>query len=173
LSGESESQPTLVVTGDALLKLTVSLFSPFGAGAMPYLRQRRRNRVCNVPIEPGADWHSLPEELLMATGVRESRTSGQDVRYSRLDGNGHFRTAMTTVTPTASGSTVIHPTVCPYLALYMPEGGGNKLSFCYGQQKRVLTVRECARAQGFPDNWKFLSDSERPSTIVRDVSRIL
>lgn len=33
----------------------------------------------------------------------------------------------------------------------------------------MLSVRECARAQGFPDSWKFLSVSERPSTVVRDV----
>lgn len=119
MSGESESQPTLLVTGDALLKLTVSLFSPSAlVHALPTTTTMYRNRVCNVPIEPGADWRSLPEELWIATAT----ASGRDVRYSRLDGNRHFRTAMTTVTPTASGSTVIHPTVCPYLALYMPEG---------------------------------------------------
>jgi site-specific DNA-cytosine methylase len=37
----------------------------------------------------------------------------------------------------------------------------------------VLTVRECARAQGFPDSWEFLSGSERPSTIVGDVSPVV
>ncbi|KAF8503256.1 S-adenosyl-L-methionine-dependent methyltransferase [Russula emetica] len=104
-------------------------------------------RVCNVAIELGADWRSLPEELAID---RSSRKEGQqrDVRYSRIDGSAHFRTATTTVAPNAQGSTVIHPT-----------------------QKRVLTVRECARAQGFPDSWKFLSVSEKPSTIVRDQLR--
>jgi len=111
-------KPLLLVTGNALLKLTVSLFSPFRRWCMPYLRQRQCNRVCNVAIKPGADWRSLPEELSIATATREPKTSGQrDVRYSRLDGNGHFRTAMTNVAPTAAGSTVIHPTVRPYLAL--------------------------------------------------------
>ena len=47
------------------------------------------------------------------------------------------------------------------------------MSIDYVQQKRVLTIRECARAQGFPDHWKFLSDSKRPSTIVRDVRRCI
>jgi hypothetical protein len=56
-------------------------------------------------------------------GARESKTPGhKDVRYSRLDGNGHFRTAMTNVAPNAAGSTVVHPTVRPHFALYV---GGN------------------------------------------------
>ncbi|KAI9446182.1 S-adenosyl-L-methionine-dependent methyltransferase [Lactarius indigo] len=107
-------------------------------------------RVCNVAIKPGADLRSLPRQLQIKKPPTDgaTKTSSRDTRYSRVDGGGHFRTAMTVVTPNSQGSTVIHPS-----------------------QKRVLTVRECARAQGFPDTWKFLSVSERPSTIVRDQLR--
>ena len=64
-------------------------------------------RVCNIAIEPDADWRTLPPELPIGNYSRKQR----DVRYSRIDGSGHFRTAVTTVAPTAQGSTVIHPTV--------------------------------------------------------------
>ena len=30
-------------------------------------------------------------------------------------------------------------------------------------------MRECARAQGFPDHWRFLSVNDRPNRIVDDV----
>jgi DNA (cytosine-5)-methyltransferase 1 len=69
------------------------------------------DRVCNVAIMPGADWRSLPEAL--SIGKDPSERKARDVRYSRIDGSGHFRTAMTTVTPSAQGTTVIHPTVRP------------------------------------------------------------
>jgi hypothetical protein len=69
-------------------------------------------RVCNVAIEVGADWRTLPEELVIDGPFRKEKGSGQrDVRYSRIDGSGHFRTATTTVAPNSQGSTVIHPTV--------------------------------------------------------------
>ena len=69
-------------------------------------------RVCNIAIERGADWRTLPEELALDRNGRKERASGQrDVRYSRIDGSGNFRTAMTTVAPSAQGTTVIHPTV--------------------------------------------------------------
>jgi DNA (cytosine-5)-methyltransferase 1 len=66
---------------------------------------------------PGADWRSLPEALSIRKDSDEKK--GRDVRYSRIDGSGHFRTAMTTVTPSAQGATVIHPTVCPVPSSYM------------------------------------------------------
>jgi hypothetical protein len=70
-------------------------------------------RVCNVAIERGADWRSLPEELLIDRNSRKEKAPGQqrDVRYSRVDASGYFRTATTTVAPNAQGSTVVHPTV--------------------------------------------------------------
>jgi site-specific DNA-cytosine methylase len=54
-------------------------------------------------------------------------------KFERLDGEGHFKVLMTTVN--AQGS-MLHPT-----------------------QRRLLTVRECARAQGFPDWVHFHSDA--------------
>jgi DNA (cytosine-5)-methyltransferase 1 len=81
------------------------------------------DRVCNVAMERGADWRSLPQELSIATGARDPEKTSQqrDVRYSRLNGSGHFRTAMTTVAPNSQGSTVIHPNVRPFLMT--PAGG--------------------------------------------------
>jgi DNA (cytosine-5)-methyltransferase 1 len=73
-------------------------------------------RVCNVAIEPGADWRSLPRQLdLKKPGPHGAAKASRDTRFSRVDGNGHFRTAMTTVMPNAQGATVVHPTVRPHL----------------------------------------------------------
>ena len=129
--------------------------------------------MCNVAIERGADWRSLPKELAIDRSGRKERAPGQqrDVRYSRIDGSGHFRTATTSVAPNAQGSTVVHPTVrhSSLFSFSLWCKRLEKLISGVKQQKRVLSVRECARAQGFPDSWKFLSVSERPSTVVRDV----
>ncbi|KAG1724751.1 S-adenosyl-L-methionine-dependent methyltransferase [Suillus paluster] len=54
--------------------------------------------------------------------------------YQRLNADMYFSTALTTVLPNTKGGQVLHPS-----------------------QKRILTVRECARAQGFPDDYKFVS----------------
>ena len=69
-------------------------------------------RVCNVAMKPGADWRSLPRQLHMKKQQGGGATS-RDVRFSRINGGGHFRTAMTTVMPHSQGATVIHPSVCP------------------------------------------------------------
>lgn len=68
--------------------------------------------------------------------------------YGRLDPDGLFRTAMTTVRPNSKESVVLHPT-----------------------QKRVLTVREVARAQGFPDTYEFASVCVQRRGIIEDQYR--
>lgn len=70
-------------------------------------------RVCNVAIQPGADWRSLPRQLQIK---KSDGAAKRDTRFSRIDGGAHFRTAMTTVMPHSQGATVIHPSVCPRFA---------------------------------------------------------
>ncbi|KAJ2737065.1 hypothetical protein IW152_000328 [Coemansia sp. BCRC 34962] len=97
-------------------------------------------RVCRVKLEPGMDHHSLPEKLqpwcLTAKESAASRHNGWKGLYGRLDPNGCFGTALTELQPMGKSGTVL---------LY--------------DQRRVLSVRECARAQGFPDTFEFLSTS--------------
>ncbi|KAH9945791.1 S-adenosyl-L-methionine-dependent methyltransferase [Epithele typhae] len=84
-------------------------------------------RTVNVPLVPNAGFIDI---------------------YGRLDGQGHFGTALTTVNPSSKGGKVLHP-----------------------EQKRALTVRECARAQGFPDSYMFCSTSTKDSKITEDQLR--
>lgn len=69
-------------------------------------------QVCNVAIKPGADWRSLPRQM-QPIKKPDGGAKRRDTRFSRIDGAGHFRTAMTIVMPHAQGATVLHPTVCP------------------------------------------------------------
>ncbi|KAI0636601.1 S-adenosyl-L-methionine-dependent methyltransferase [Trametes polyzona] len=101
-------------------------------------------RVVNVPIAPDAG--HIGNRLY-------DRKTGKPKKiyltmYGRINGKGQFVTAMTTIAPNAKGGKVIHP-----------------------EQKRILTVRECARAQGFPDSYRFLSDKMKPRQQIADQLR--
>jgi DNA (cytosine-5)-methyltransferase 1 len=41
------------------------------------------------------------------------------------------------------------------------------------QQKRIVTIQECARSQGFPDHYQFLSINKELPKIVQDVRQHL
>ncbi|THH29585.1 hypothetical protein EUX98_g4594 [Antrodiella citrinella] len=98
-------------------------------------------RVTNIPMEPKANHELLPPELSMPS----KKGSGYKSVLGRIDGDGHFRTALTKVNPGAKGGSVLHPT-----------------------QKRIVTVRECARSQGFPDHYQFLSLQNSTSGQIND-----
>lgn len=95
-------------------------------------------RICQISLKPGSDHHSLPEKLkpwcLSHADSAASRHGGWKGLFGRLDNDSHFPTALTAIEPMGKQGSVIHPT-----------------------QKRVVTVRECARVQGFPDTFKFHS----------------
>ncbi|KAK7034044.1 hypothetical protein VNI00_012475 [Paramarasmius palmivorus] len=68
--------------------------------------------------------------------------------YGRGDADSFFRTALTSSGPTTKGAWALHP-----------------------WQKRVYTIREAARSQGFPDHYRFLSEKEFPEGIADDQQR--
>lgn len=95
-----------------------------------------------VPLRPLADHHDLPLSLRpnhAKPGGRQEKKSF----YGRMDGNGHFKCAMTLVAPNIKHSWLLHPS-----------------------QKRIVSVRECARAQGFPDYYVFKSVDGTPQRVV-------
>ena len=83
--------------------------------------------------------------------------------YERIDGDGFFRAAVTSMHPGSKGSSILHPDVSYHC------NHAYQMVLIYSQQKRVLTIREYARAQGFPDHWMFMSESDRTTAIFQDV----
>ncbi|XP_074575215.1 DNA (cytosine-5)-methyltransferase 1B-like [Curcuma longa] len=101
-------------------------------------------RCKGIPKRPGADWRDLPDEkvklstgqmvdlipwCLPNTAKRHNQWKGL---YGRLDWEGNFPTSITDPQPMGKVGMCFHP-----------------------DQDRILTVRECARSQGFPDSYQF------------------
>lgn len=93
----------------------------------PRLGEVNEKRIPLIP--PGGSWRDLPVRLLPA-GMRKAKRSDHTKRYGRLDPEGMFSTILTKAD--LHWGAYIHPS-----------------------QDRTLTVRECARAQSFPDRFKF------------------
>ncbi|XP_024535317.1 DNA (cytosine-5)-methyltransferase 1B [Selaginella moellendorffii] len=101
-------------------------------------------RCQRIPKRPGADWRDLPDEkvklstgqtvdlipwCLPNTAERHNQWKGL---FGRLDWDGNFPTSITDPQPMGKVGMCFHP-----------------------EQDRIVTVRECARSQGFPDSYKF------------------
>ncbi|KAL8129196.1 hypothetical protein V2J09_018351 [Rumex salicifolius] len=101
-------------------------------------------RCQRIPKRPGADWRDLPDEkvrlstgqmvdlipwCLPNTAERHNQWKGL---FGRLDWEGNFPTSITDPQPMGKVGMCFHP-----------------------DQDRIVTVRECARTQGFPDRYKF------------------
>ncbi|KAG7537210.1 C-5 cytosine methyltransferase [Arabidopsis suecica] len=101
-------------------------------------------RCKHIPKRPGADWHDLPnEKVKLKNGHVEEmipwclpntakRHNGWKGLFGRLDWQGNFPTSITDPQPMGKVGMCFHP-----------------------DQDRILTVRECARSQGFPDSYEF------------------
>ncbi|KAH7909914.1 S-adenosyl-L-methionine-dependent methyltransferase [Hygrophoropsis aurantiaca] len=105
-------------------------------------------RVVKIPMKPNANHTQLPPKMRMNIVRNDDGSYKFKNLYGRLDGNSQFGTALTTVKPNAKGGALLHPS-----------------------QKRIITVRECARAQGFPDDYEFLSINEKPCKVAEDQHR--
>lgn len=93
----------------------------------PVLQDINVRRMKHIPI--GGSWRDLPHHLLPA-GMKRARRSDHTKRYGRLDPRGLFSTILTKADP---------------------HWG----AYIHSAQDRTLTVRECARAQSFPDRFIF------------------
>lgn len=82
-------------------------------------------------IPEGGDWRSIPHELL-PPGMQRALRKDHTTRYGRLSRNALSGTILTK--PDPHWGTFIHPNV---------------------EQQRLITVREAARFQAFPDTHRF------------------
>ncbi|KAF9535246.1 S-adenosyl-L-methionine-dependent methyltransferase [Crepidotus variabilis] len=97
--------------------------------------------TCNIPLVPNAHHRSLSAKL---RPYRRTETK-QLILYGRLGPESAFKCAVTTMSPVSKNQWPLHPWL-----------------------KRVYSVREVARAQGFPDSYIFESEDTLPQHIVRD-----
>ncbi|KAJ7492258.1 S-adenosyl-L-methionine-dependent methyltransferase [Mycena latifolia] len=114
------------------------------------LLPRTVERVVTIPLEPGADFRSLPARLaewqFFSPVSAVGRNKYRGGLYGRLDKNGYFPTTVTNMHPTAKQSKVLHPDCL-----------------------RMVTVRELARSQGFPDWFVFVSINNNVVTLHRQI----
>ncbi|KDQ62886.1 hypothetical protein JAAARDRAFT_53111 [Jaapia argillacea MUCL 33604] len=107
-------------------------------------------RVLNIPLNPQADYRALPAHLQeWQTANPSSANARQGFKpglYGRIDKNSYFSTTVTNMEPTAKQSWVLHPSC-----------------------KRVVTVRELARSQGFPDHFTFSAIGDNVKTMHRQI----
>ncbi|KAI1794705.1 S-adenosyl-L-methionine-dependent methyltransferase [Ganoderma leucocontextum] len=106
--------------------------------------------VLNVPLHANANHADLPKVLQNPKWLKSNGESkpAYTTIYGRLDNDGCFMTALTTLVPNQKGGKVIHPT-----------------------QHRIITIREAARAQGFPDSYQFLSTEDKSNKCLQDQAR--
>jgi DNA (cytosine-5)-methyltransferase 1 len=86
------------------------------------------NRLNHIP--PGGSWTDIPFELL-PSGMKKARRSDHTKRYGRLAWDALACTMLTKCDP--HWGAVFHP-----------------------DQARTFSVRETARIQSFPDNYRFV-----------------
>jgi site-specific DNA-cytosine methylase len=124
-------------------------------------------RVCSIPLRPGADHRDMPKALGIdflsnATAARHRFYPG---RFGRLDMDGIFQTCMADMTPSGkNGKVGAHEmrkrTFTIKLILFQ---------VIHPTQKRVISIREYARAQSFPDWFVFDLENSRMIDIIRQI----
>ncbi|KAJ3540965.1 hypothetical protein NMY22_g4087 [Coprinellus aureogranulatus] len=104
-------------------------------------------RTVAVPLKPDAHHRDTPVSLWLDHAKPGGRQTNKAF-FGRVGGNKYFKCAMTNMAPNLKELWPLHPL-----------------------QRRIYTVRECARAQGFPDDYEFCSVydiTENPQKVIAD-----
>ncbi|KAJ7343110.1 S-adenosyl-L-methionine-dependent methyltransferase [Mycena albidolilacea] len=97
-----------------------------------------------VPLEPNANHKHLPPEFFAHSTLKRVGPAC----FGRLNADGCFKTAVTSVKPRSRGSYVLHP-----------------------EQYRAISVLEAKRAQGFPDDYILWSGAQSKTGQISDYYR--
>lgn len=125
--GEEESEYTSEAQSDYQKLLRKNAGTLYNHVA-PFLADINLQRIKHIP--QGGSWRDIPHDLL-PSGMKLAKRSDHTKRYGRLHPNGLCCTILTKCD--LHWGSFVHPT-----------------------QERSLTVREAARFQSFPDNFRFL-----------------
>ncbi|KAF7338022.1 BAH domain-containing protein [Mycena venus] len=109
-----------------------------------HVSTRDAEAACAVPLKPYANHKLLPKEFFVNSTLKPLGVPC----FGRLDGDGPFKTAVTTVQPRSRGSYVLHP-----------------------HEHRAISVLDAKRAQGFPDHYILFSDKESYQGRIKDYYR--
>jgi len=119
----------------------------------PCFDEETVERAVNIGLAARSDYLTLNTKPKLLNQFQMINPNSANARlgfrtgmYGRLSAQDHFRTIVTNIRPTAKQGWIMNP-------------------WC----RRILSVRELARAQGFPDNFEFVARDNKIITMHRQI----